>query len=256
MGFIAEAQSNTRPFTAGSVLGRSFSIFLSNLGAFALMTVIVTSPVIVFAIYLATSLQEGDDIQTKLFTLAGVLTAGAFCLRPLAAAMVTYGVLQQLRGKHASFAECFRMGLSRMFPVIGVGLAAGILSLLGTLACLIPGVLATLAFWVATPAAVVERLGVEASLRRSADLTRGHRATLFGVAFVIGGADRLLDKILELVFLAEPITVEGLQAYILGITAFSVVTETLGAVAGAVAYNDLRTQKEGLDTETIASVFD
>ena len=38
--------------------------------------------------------------------------------------------------------------------------------------------------------------------------------------------------------------------------ALSIITTTMTSVANAVMYHDLRTEKEGLGTEEIASIFD
>ncbi len=52
---------------------------------------------------------------------------------------------------------------------------------LGTLALIVPGVLMGLAWCLAPAVAAVENRSLVAMLRRSADLTRGHRGALFGL---------------------------------------------------------------------------
>ena len=47
-----------------------------------------------------------------LLALLGLVATGA----------ITYGVFQQLRGQRASLRDCLRVGLARLFPVLGVAL--------------------------------------------------------------------------------------------------------------------------------------
>src|SRR4051812_9037920 len=94
-------------FSAPRVIGRSLAIVLSNAGAFVLMTMLVNAPLVVFHIREAASLRSVDEIPKRLVSWMAVdLVAGAI-LQPLATASVTYGVLQQLRGKPAGFGACF-----------------------------------------------------------------------------------------------------------------------------------------------------
>ena len=49
-----------------------------------------------------------------------------------------------------------------------------------------PGVIVFCMLYVATQAAVLERPGVRGALRRSRELTRGHRFEMFGLVFILG----------------------------------------------------------------------
>jgi hypothetical protein len=86
-------------------------------------------------------------------------------------------------------------------------------------------------------------------MRRSVELTRGHRWKILIFAFAIIGVSSALH-------VATP--PEGLGQLILaGINVIvnGIVTGYLNVVA-AMIYHDLRTVKEGVDTEGIAAVFD
>jgi hypothetical protein len=249
-----------RSFSAGNVLGRSFSVLFSNFAPFMLMSLIVFSPVILYTVYLVSKMDYGPEVESDVRTWGIVLVVGGLVLNPISTAAVTYGVLQQIRGKHASFGECLRVGIGRMFHVLGVALASSVAIILGIIACIVPGVILSTALFVATPVAILERAKVTNALQRSADLTRDHRMSIFGVLFVIGAINKGGTKILELIFLSGPggaaPTLEYLKYYMIAAAFFCVVVEALTAVTAAVAYNDLRARKEGLDTDQIASVFD
>ena len=111
-----------------------------------------------------------------------------------------------------------------------------------------------------TPVAILERAQVGEALRRSAYLTRDHRISIFGVLLVVALISAAVTQIFRVIFLSEPgdlaPTLDYLKYYMICVDAFGVVQGALAAVPAAVAYNDLRARKEGLDTDEIASVFD
>src|SRR5262249_43401393 len=110
-----------------------------------------------------------------------IVFGGEMILQPLSTAAVTWGVLQQLRGKTTTFTECLRAGLLRMSTVFAVSLVAGLITFAGTMALCVPGLVALTMFFVAAPVAVVEGLGVGDSLRRSLELTDGSRWSIFQI---------------------------------------------------------------------------
>ena len=73
------------------------------------------------------------------------------------------------------------------------------------------GINVAVMFWVAIPAAVVERPGILASLQRSRDLTRDNRWKLFGTLVVLVvfniGPGYILEKFLGVGVVHAPISV-------------------------------------------------
>lgn len=239
----------------GNVLSRSFSIWGKNFVPFFLMTGLVQSPVLALTVYMATIDQEEmakDLTQTGI--LVGALVIAALLFAPLATASVTYGVLQQLRGRHASVSDCFRVGMSRALAVLGVAIVAGFATAFGYVLCCVPGLFFATAYFVAAPVAVVERKGVFASLSRSWQLTEGARWPVFGLIFVLGAIGAVIQQIVK--FPAAEL--EGGAAIVLAVFSalISVGTSSLNAVTGAVTYHDLRTEKEGANSQDLAAVFD
>jgi hypothetical protein len=243
----------------GNVLGRSFKALGDNFLPFVLLTAIIDLPLLLLAgwsLWLVSQPTSGDYSLTyiSVATFAGIIV-----LRPLSTATVTYGVLQQLRGKHPSFAECLRVGMSRTFAVLGVAIAAGLLIGLGSMLFCIPGVILSCGYYVATPAAVVEGLRVGPALQRSWDLTRGSKWVVLGIVVIVGlmggAAEALVELPLSTLDGAGELTAVGVIGAVLSwIT--QVLVQSLSAVTGAVTYHDLRLQKEGAHSEDLARVFD
>lgn len=232
--------------TSGTILRQTFSVFFSNLAAFGLITLLVMSPVLLLQYYF-TSQQLTDDMgSVAADLLVGLVSA---VLTPLATGALTYGVFQIVRGREVSVGDSLSVGLSRLLPVIGVGILQGILVAIGLLLCLVPGFIAAAVLAVSVPVAVIEKPGITKSLGRSADLTKGFRWTVFGVTFTI----ILLQMAAGLaVALAMPVsTVLWFGAYTVQLVLFT----GLQATAGSLVYYHLRSKKEALDVEAIADVF-
>lgn len=294
---MAVASMTLAEFRVGGVLGRSMAILARNFGPFGLLALMFTAPAVLATALIDAegvlidpkaiqALQYGNAaaIQQILSTVAvmvGLILFG-FVLSMMATAAMVYGTFQDLRGRPATFGTSLRNGLGVVFPVLGVSLLyALLLSLcgipfvigssignvfmvvLGAIAMVVLMFRAMATFWVAVPAAVVERPGVVASLKRSASLTKGHRWRVFGIVVVITVAMLVASGIVQAPFAAGIVNAGPdmltsgpfIAANILGLLVNAFFT-ALSAVATAVAYHDLRAVKEGFDIDQFASVFD
>jgi uncharacterized membrane protein len=231
-------------FRVGDVFGRSFELFARRFVPFFGLTVVAYLPS-----YLVTFLMEPAEgaIGVAAF-ITGI--AGMICA-VLASAAVTYGVVQELRGRSFTFSESLAVALRRSLPMIGIGICVGLLVGLGAIFLIIPGLILACVYYVAPQACVVERTGVFASLSRSAALTKGHRWQIFGIVLVLFLASAIVSFVLGLVLI-------GLGATVLAVIggAWQALIGAFGAVLGGVLYFQLRSVKEGFDIDQIASVFD
>ena len=147
----------------------------------------------------------------------------------LLSATLVYGTISELRGSRAGIGECISRGFGQLFPVVAVGLLVAVTFIGTILLFILPGMvyglilfvnvpIAVLAginvavmFWVAIPAAVVERPGILASLQRSRDLTRDNRWKLFGTLVVLVvfniGPGYILEKFLGVGMVHAPVSV-------------------------------------------------
>ncbi|NNG05519.1 MAG: hypothetical protein HKM95_15655 [Inquilinus sp.] len=246
-------------FSVGAVLGRSFGIWFRNFIPFSLMSIIVTSPSFILAMATQPDLGSqspaaGGGAVATFATIFVDLVVNALLVGALA-----YGTFQDLRGNRASIGEIVAHGFSVVPVVVGVALLVGLITFLGIIALVIPGIIAAVVLWVAVPVATVERPGVIASLSRSSELTRGHRwpclgaiilitVVQFSVAALAGGAYALLAADTTILFTGT--------GYLFFEYILAAVITVFGSVAAAVAYHDLRSVKEGIGVNEIAAVFD
>ena len=271
-------QPTVTSFRVGRVIVRTFSAFFANILAFIPLTVVAGLPMLLVGLLIP----EGTvTLHTNNFAdfmqavgpvlwivlLVVIVSIGGYCW---ISAGITYGVVAHLRGRKAgwkeilvqSFAAVPRLVLLALLVAVAFMVAALInfIPILGTLVFLFGGLWLFVIYWVTIPATVVERLGPLASLKRSAQLTKGHRWAVLGaiVLWVIVSwvAMILLAIVLGLVGAALG---GGYGSSVLGAllgVVMQALSMGLGASVAAVGYHDLRVTKEGVGTEEIARVFD
>jgi hypothetical protein len=182
----------------------------------------------------------------------------SFAFNVAITATLTYGVVMELQGKRASIGACIATGFARLLPCIGVVILSSLAIMGGFIALIVPGVIVALMLYVATPVAVIERPGVVASLKRSAELTKGFKGDIFVIAFVIGLMGFVIKMIEKEVLVPRTpeAALKALPMLIYVDLGTQVVIGSVTAVMASVAYYYLRLQKEGTSVQELASVFE
>jgi hypothetical protein len=262
-------------FRVGSVIRRSASMLSVHFFTFFIVTVIAHSPIILLARSLTMEPMDLGPVDLAVRLLGwGVLgLVQLIVLGALGEAVIVHAAFQDMQRRPVRLAESLNVALRRFLPIVGVAfvvvllirLVGGVaffvvlsvafvmvLSMpqeyqqnLGLILLIVPGLILYAMWFVAVPACVVERLGPWTSLRRSRDLTKGHRWKLCGLA--------LLPIVPNLGITFGLATAAG---PIVGpiITWFgTAIWAAFAAVVGAVTYHDLRVVK---DIEQITDVFD
>jgi hypothetical protein len=243
-------------FRIGTVISRSLAVLASNAVPFGILYLIINAPSSIYAFTLAGTPGADEDTGVKLLSFAEAFLGLA------AGAAATYATVQELRGRRVGLAELFSRGLAQGGAAIRVALLSGIFLILAIIALIIPSIVFYTMWWVAIPVAVIERPGAMASLRRSAELTRGNRWRVFGLIvclFAILLAALVLFVIV--LFAVFFVSQRDDQTFIDRVTAvatwlLSALFMAVQAVLTAVSYYYLRTAKEGIGIEDIGAVFD
>jgi hypothetical protein len=241
---VAAAQGS---FEVGKVLGEAFRIYFRNFVPFLLLSALSLFPMLLaMVLFIVGATRINPEVAIALLL---VLVFGALCGFQLATASITYGVFQQMRGRDVSIPDCLGRGLSSLLPVLGLVIiqTAGVMA--GLIACIVPGILLALRWSVSVPTAVEERQGAFEALRRSTYLTDGFRGTIFGVLFVLNIANSGVQQILGTALKGDP------SSLLIALGAVIVLGTGLQATATAVMYYRLRSIKESIDVDQIASVF-
>jgi hypothetical protein len=254
-------------FSVGEVLGTGIKIWLKNFISYVALTGICYLPLFIYA---AVKLGSGSNLTISklqsMQTVGYVVAVASLVLNFVAAGAVTYGVVMSLRGTPVGIGECITTGIKRFLPAIGVSIVAALCICLGFIAIIIPGIILMCVLYVAVPVCIIEARGVGGALSRSAALTKGHKGGIFGLLFIVGVINFVINKILTATLVPSPASlttsaavddfVKSLPKIVYISIAESVIMGSLGAVLCAVSYYLLRSEKEGTNIDQIGSVFD
>jgi len=240
-------------FSIGRVIGDSIGIYARNFVSFSVLALVIgLLDLLVDIFYVApaqaAALGQVDFVPIAVGFLVATLTSS------LTQATIIYGTLQDLRGSRAGIGDCISRGLASIIPVIVASIIMSVAVGLASLLLIIPGIILTLIWWVYVPVIVVEGKSITDSFGRSRDLTRGHRWAILGLVIIVIVLSVAVGYLITVVS-----TVVGagadLTPSILNYVATSLIA-AFGAVLVAVGYYYLRVEKEGVDVNQIASVFD
>ncbi len=236
-------------FEIARVLIRMTGVLSRNFGVLAVLALVLSGlPNLVVAIAergLFSNLNAG---LTGLFSLGWLFS---LLINALLQGALIHGTISDLNGRRAGIGDCLNTAVRHVLPLIGIGIATTVASVLGVLLFIVPGVILALALCVSAPVRVVEGLGVFSSLGRSGDLTRNHRGAilllfvLFGISFFI--IQRLLFQLSGIATMIRWLFVAPL---------LQTVGALIGAAGVASIYFELRTIKEGIGIEALAAAFD
>lgn len=255
-------------FEIGHVISRTFPIWARNIVLFSVISLIIYSPLVVYAV--AALLWVADTKDPKsVQTLTNVIAIVGIPLQFILTGSVIYGVFRQLQGQKAGIGDCLRVGFARLLSVlvvsilfivlvafapafvIGIAVAShGVFLMLLVLPAIVLSVILYCAYWPAVPVTVVERPGVFPSFRRSAELTRGKRAAIFVILLVVFATQGFASFVVALFTLSA-----GPTAALFGNLIISILGGSLVAVANAVTYHDLRVARDGIGINDLISVF-
>lgn len=132
----------------------------------------------------------------------------------------------------ASVGELFGLVWPRIISLILLAIVVGILTAIGFLLLIIPGIILTLMWIVSTPSMIVEQKGVFDSMSRSSELTRGNRWRILGVGLLLLVAYIVLAAIIALLAAITPIL-----AIIGGIALLVAVYPYLAIIVSVLYFN-------------------
>ena len=167
-------------FTINNVLRATFFIFSADSRKYLLLALIASC--MSFLVQRAfvgdlpipddlSSMTEEQSAQMQLFVGHVLMAmAASAVLQVIPVAMMIFGAMQCFRGYRFTIRESFVAVQPRIPALIGVAVISILLVFVGLSIMVVPGILAILFFMPVEAICLIERLGVVASLRRSASL--------------------------------------------------------------------------------------
>lgn len=246
-----------RRFTVFRTLAVAARIYGGNVVSFAILAVLVYSPLIIYAvwdIHDITNQATGEREDDRFGMLMIVIIAGTYLLSKALAGALAFGVFNQLRDTRVSLGSCVANGIRRLIPVLLTSIIIAIIIGIGTATYVLPGLVAACLSYVAVPAAVIEGLGPFKAFARSVKLVDSAVPRVF-VLLVIFIALQV-GLYWALAALLDAIVPYSTMARLCAFLALTILFGAFDAVLSSVAYAHLRADRDGVDTAELARVFD
>jgi hypothetical protein len=270
---VTHAEPDLRPRGVGEVLDVAVAVFRARARPMLALTAAVVVPVQAFGLMVTLSTSP-DDVDRTItgaqapsygtdalwLGLAGalVVTLAGFLSTSFATAAVTRVVADAYLGgaDDTPTSSYARATGRRLLPVLGLGLLTGLLTTIGTLMCVIPGLWLQVSWCVAMPVLLLEGTTIRAAMARSMELTRPRWWGSAGVFYVGAALTGVVTVALSVPFGAAFGSFgDGVAATLVAEAAAntisSILTTPFVAAALVVLYVDLRVRGEGFDVQLL-----
>ena len=259
-------------FDMARVVSRTFGAIGRNGAAFAVLALgLVAVPRSIVAILQAQLIPLAAsgaffNLTPGTWLRYGELSLGVGLLNIVFAVLLQAAVIrivvQDLNDERARIADSLSAGLNVAVPVIFLGILIWLGVLLGFILFIVPGLMLATRWIVAVPVRVMERQTVLGAMGRSAQLTSGHRWTIFALMFaymvVVWVFSAVFGQLLVSTLLTQPNALTHLASppVLIFSALISAATSILAASGVAAIYCELRGVKEGVAPSALAAIFD
>jgi len=261
---MTAAQATSATFDFGRVVSNTFRVIGANLRELSILALLLAGlPTgLMGAAQLVMTSPVDGSVENLGLGLA-ILLGGLFALvigTVLLQALTIRVAVGTLNGENPSAFRELRKSFGVVLPLIGLAIVMTFAMMLGFLLLVVPAIILSVIWIVATPAYVMERPGVFGSLGRSRNLTRGHRWPIFGLVIVYIVAYSVISAVLGGIFVALAMIGGSLPAVTIASTISNALSGAFSGImtsAGVSAiYYELRMIKEGVGAAQLAAVFD
>jgi len=280
------------PMSVGGILDKTFTLYRRNFLRFITIVAIIQVPISLLSLTWAVTLRRGVATTTRTpaaaSTPSGVHTerlfeyrasnadAGTWILltggyvvmlfttivgNALCQGTLTRSVSEAYLGNEITVGQTYQSVLPKLLTLIGASLLVGLVTGLGFLLLVVPGVIFALWFFVTTPSIVVENHGVTAGMSRSKALISGNLGKAFAVGFLV----TVIGMVITVPFhmaasFASMILFRTSPMLVMFVNQFAalvggVLASPIAAAAAILLYYDLRIRKEGFDLQMLAQTM-
>lgn len=239
-------------FSIANVFSNTFGVIARNAALFlGLSLVIVGLPQLGIGMFVTPTLADpGSFMGGPTAIVSSIVGYFLFLfLSIILQASLIVASANDLAGKPVNFGECVSRAISKLLPLIGLGIVVAIGISIGLVMLIVPGVILYLMWMVAVPALMVENLDVSGALSRSSALTKGSRLKLLGLIIVFAIFSMIIGIPIGIISMISP------SLSVVSSALVSTVSAAVGAAGIAAVYIELRGTKEGASTDQLASVF-
>jgi len=260
-------------FSIGRVVSRTFSTVGGNLVPFFVIAVVLIAVPSALSVWLQSQFSPNasvtpGDVTSAMASGSKVLTGSVaaivlfivgVALNATAQGAIIYGVVADLNGRKAGIGGMLAQGWAHWWKLFLINICVGFMVGLGTIALIVPGIMLLIRWSAAVPAEIMETKGVFGSMGRSADLTKGRRWSIFGLGLVVFIIIILVEILVAAILIPGASFIRAVNQPLFRYAVaplISVITVPLSAAGTASLYFELRSTKEGVGVDQLASVFD
>lgn len=247
--------SALRPRTATEIVDAAFQIFRAHAGQLIMCSAIAYVPVVLLHLLVVGDprrFEQLDPAQAGELMLVSAQSGFAAVLSyTLMSAVLSICASQAYLGESVDAAAAIRRVATRFLAVLGASVLVSALIFLGLVLFLVPAMYVAARYFAVTQALLLEGRGVFASMRRSAELSRGRK---WHVLNTLG----LVLLIYFMIFFGIAIVGQFVDSFVAQTILGAIVTicvYPVVAIAGVLLYYDARIQSEGLDIELMADAL-
>jgi hypothetical protein len=263
--------------SVGDILDRGLKLLLARLPVLYAINLIVLAPIIAGELALPALVQAALVGEPSLLQVGAVVIGSLLfllllaILQPVATGAILHVIAQEFVDQRVGLGAALRFAWRRFGPLLGTSLLAGLITAVGFILCIAPGVLFAIWYVFVTQIVVVEDLWGTPALARSQELTSGFRGRVLSLLLLFGLIIAIFLIVLYLLNLilpafefvptgsgTEPLeftivfnylnhVIQTLISQLLGI-----FIQTFGAICTTLLYFDLRIRKEGFDLNLAA----
>jgi hypothetical protein len=228
-----------RPKAAAEVVGDALRCYAHYPVLFGEITLAVVVP---YALVVYLVGRDGLLVQQTQGASAAVVVflLDVLLVGPLISALHIHALTEIAEGREPRVLDVFARGL-RVLPVVAAAqIVAGLLTGLGFVAFIVPGVFLYARWGVVAQAAAVDRVDWRSALSRSAELTAGNYWHVLGVLLSVGLFNAALDRGIGALVTSGSTPVQVLTGVVV-----ETVTLSVGALTSAMLFFDLRARQSG-----------
>lgn len=255
-----------RPLSLGELLDGAFTLYRRYFSTLVLIALVPALPVIALWLIMAIVAMGAGETAAAVATLGGAMIAFPFSIvaTVLSWGAITHFVARAYTGAPVTSGDALRKVRERLWPLLGAGILAQLMIVMGTAFCFVPGLFAAAACFAVIPSVMLERRGVGDAFSRSFDLVK------------TGWGEIMLALLVAYLIAALPAIIVGVGGYVAQIAAADDPTRSLLARAGSqivgqlvqalttpfavvttvLLYYDRRVRTEALDVQMFAETLD
>jgi hypothetical protein len=268
--------------SVGDILDRGLKILFARLSSFYVISLVTLAPLLAVQLLMPSLfdrlVETPDDPSQLLLSLVLSLVATALVvftvlliLQPLQTAAILHVIAQEFVDRPVTVGQAFQFAFSRFGSILLVSFLSGLIIVLGSFLCFIPGIIFAVWYVFVGQVVVVENLKGTRALSRSMALTEGYRWRVFGIGLllvvvipvILGTATNFLNFVYPATesvptrmgrqtVMMPRIIYPNYYVHILISYLLNVLAHSYAAVCWTLFYFDLRIRKEGYDLELAA----